>query len=381
MIERFMKDESGLALVAAKYSYGKRKRCQAETNPKYKKACQNKADDASTFARCELASAVTGTQREKAAQDRSNAALGETCFGSPEECFEKRKAALVEVSGAQTVTDTDVKMKLKNIAAEKATGVMDACRIDFKQDKAAIKVAHTSCLDAAKQEYTKFDPTGATMSGEELESILKKSAMAHGSNDFAACAKEKCGGVCTESSKKDACIAVSIASVASKVGRNPADYNDANNDFENDLLKEAGLISAANKDLCVAAAVKNVDCEEEYKKEFAERTGVDASKISAKDIATAEDRKAVEESINAMKTFAEQKCDSSAAVCNGEKLKLLAKTLNKQLDLTDLEKYTENAAREETERVQKSCRTRGTSSSECDKTLKKAIEKVTGKAV
>ena len=133
-----------------------------------KTACQNKADAAGTFARCELASAVSGTQREKAAQDRSNAALGETCIGTATECFVKRKAALGEVSGAQTLTDTDVKMKLKNIAAEKASGAMDACRIDFTKTKDVIERAHANCFTAAKKEYTKFDSTGAEMSDEEL---------------------------------------------------------------------------------------------------------------------------------------------------------------------------------------------------------------------
>ena len=383
---------AGLPKYAAKFSYDLRKGCGSETT--FKAACQNNADAAGTLARCEVASALTGTQREQALEDRTNAALGETCDSSTPSkataCFAKRKTALEDLTGGGTLTDADVRVRLKETGANEASAAMEACPIDFTKSVSVVKIARTACLALAKAEYIKFDSKGVGMSDEELASILEDKAMEQATNDFAACAKDTCSTpiTCTVS-QKSTCMVASFKSVAGLIGRSAGDYDSATadekkelrRDFDAKLTHKAGIVAADKRKLCQAAAVNGVDCKTEYKNEFAARTGTAVGDISDKAIEEAEFRKGVEDSLNAMKTFAEETCTDSAAVCQEQKRAFMSKTLGKEVDTTEMEQYAQEAVQNEVMAMQKACIEQEISRNDCDVKLKAAMQKVTGKVV
>jgi hypothetical protein len=132
-----------------------------------------------------------------------------------------------------------------------------------------------------------------------------------------------------------------------------------------------------------------VDYKDEFKKEFAERTGIDVASINDKDISAAGDRKKGEDSLNALKAFQDDPTSCTAGKTGTDeqrkrecKRDVLAAKLGKD-DLTaaDVEKLEEAAVDRETERILKACIDQGVNTTMCDTKLKIALKNTNGKDV
>ena len=379
--ERLKSSMRGQGMMFA--SKERREVCYFIEEREKRRKCEETANSKMTAAGCRKPSTRKPTEVVKDREEQTKNVLGKTCTKSSSECFAEKRAAYAEESGEAEVSNTAVRVLLKDVAAEKATDAMGLCAadIDFTADaEAVVKPARAACLQLAKEEYIKYDPIDKEkLKDPVMGAILRREAMKKASKMMQSLTSGTIEEKLTQAKEE----------MTRYMGKT-TDEIDAD-DFKQELRQTAASEAAETLRTCMKA--ENADravCLHEYKEDYASLTGTSQADVSDTDIKHGEAKKKNEMAMKAIKALAEDRRASSNCAKTKDECKMderkkkreeMEKITKTPLDDTDVERIEMSAIHEEMRRIRKQCYLDRTPRRECLAAMKEARQAMSGTVI
>merc|ERR1712166_567438 len=105
-----------------------------------RRACEDDANTKAIPASCKAVANVDETEKVERKEEATREVLGAECDKSADECFEERKEKYKKETGKADISNTEMRTKLYDVAADKAQEAMAFCSEKIDWTNAATKM-------------------------------------------------------------------------------------------------------------------------------------------------------------------------------------------------------------------------------------------------